>query len=55
MRLPCLTRRCVEAFISNSPDQLFLKCTNCGAIFNSSLRMSHESFNAAIIEDTTYK
>ncbi len=42
------------AFISNSLDQLSLKCANGGAVFNSFLVMSHESFMAATIEATTY-
>lgn len=41
--------------ISNSPDQLVLRCTNCGVLFPTSLRMSPEDFEAATIEDKTYK
>jgi hypothetical protein len=36
-------------------DQLFLKCTNCHALFPSAIRLPPVAFEGAAIDDRTYK
>ncbi len=41
--------------VSQIPDHLVLRCTNCGVLFPASVRMPREDFEKATIEDKTYK
>jgi len=41
--------------ISDQSERLVLKCTNCGVLFPTPLRMPREEFEQATIEDNTYK
>ena len=46
---------CTVTTISDPPDQLFLRCTNCGVLFPADVLMPLDVFEAATIEDKTYK
>ena len=46
---------CTVAIIGEPPDRLFLRCTNCGVLFPSSLRISSPELVAATIEDKHYQ
>ena len=41
--------------INDPRDRLFLRCTNCGVIFPSSVQMTSADLEEATIEDKTYK
>ncbi|MGB7860991.1 MAG: hypothetical protein WBM90_10880 [Acidimicrobiia bacterium] len=41
--------------IAVQPDQLLLRCTNCGTLFPSAVRLAPNELESAVIEDKTYK
>ena len=41
--------------IADTSNRLQLKCTNCGVVFPSDVKLSPEEFQEADIEDKTYK
>ena len=51
----CFRRAGTVSTISDQSERLVLRCTNCGVLFPTPLRMPREEFEQATIEDKTYK